>query len=590
MRILIIEDEIKIANLLKKNLESVGHVIEMAHDGEQGLAKATNEIFDIVVLDIMLPKMNGFEIAKSLRDKENDTPIIMLTARDTNDDKKKSFEAGADDYLVKPVEFNLLLSRIDSLTRPGQAKGTRLFSRKEDLLAIEKNIEQALPKKNTNELRPGIASRKTKRISTDDITKKNPPAINKDITTNDLSPTHAALAANIANSIGHIENAIEVDALNKSIMDYAPMSIITINKDGFITSANKYFKQVSKTQKFKNHNVFTTEFFIRESLVDDYKNLLANGTIVRRERCYEQNSKGEDKYLKIIAAPIYDINGNIDGALSMALDNTEEVVSKNNLIDLNNSLELKIKERTDELKAANEELNKALKIKSAFAADVSHEMRTSLTIIQGNLELMARTKAITEDGAESSAQIFQEITRISEMLSNLTSLTNADAAKKLNYSKINLHELIEAACNSLKVVASEKNISIEHKKYLVEIEMQADKTKLEELILNLIRNAIKYNKNNGWIKIQAKKHGKNICICIEDSGIGISKKHLPYIFERFYRIDSARTRKTGGSGLGLAICKWIAEIHGGNINVVSTLGVGSTFSVCLPTEPRINDI
>lgn len=578
MKILIIEDEVRIANLLKKNLETSGHEVIMAHNGTDGLKMAESVAPNVIILDIMLPGMNGFKVAKSLRDQKNDTPIIMLTARNTTQDKADSFEAGANDYLVKPVNFDTLLDRINNLSSPNKNAGTRIFSRKEDL-AISSNQPV------TKVVRKEIIEMRQARVETIEKLGANKTKV----TPRTPSLANANLDANIYDYPRHRENSIEVDALNKSIMDYAPMSIITINKDGFITSANKYFKTISKTKKFKNHNVFASEFFIRENLVPDYKSLLTDGKIIRREHCHEVNSKGEDKYLKIIATPIYDTNGNIDGALSMALDNTEEVISKDNLIDLNNNLELTIRQRTEELKKTNEELTKALKIKAAFAADVSHEMRTSLAIIQGNLELLARTKAISEAGAESSVQIFQEINRMSEMLSNLTSLNNADAVQKLNLTRFNFNELINSVCSALKVVALEKNIQINYTAPNEAIEILADRARLEELLLNLIRNAIKYNKINGWIKISAKRSGRKLCIKIEDSGFGIAKKHLPYVFERFYRIDSARTRNSGGSGLGLAICKWIAEIHGGTISVESTIGLGSTFTICLPVETKITD-
>lgn len=148
----------------------------------------------------------------------------------------------------------------------------------------------------------------------------------------------------------------KLSANSKKIFDNAPMSIITIDKNRFITSANKFYQTFSSTRSHQNHNIFKSEFFKREKLVSDYKKLLLTGAIVKRETCYEKNNKGEDKYLKIIAVPLKDKNGKIKGALSMAIDNTEVVSLKNNLEELNRGLEIKIKERTAELEIANKEL------------------------------------------------------------------------------------------------------------------------------------------------------------------------------------------------------------------------------------------
>ncbi|MEI7890427.1 MAG: ATP-binding protein [bacterium] len=527
MKILVIEDEIKIASIIKLNLEFFGNEVMLAHDGKNGLLAAKKNFFDIILIDIMLPGLDGFAVTKSIR-RESNTPIIVLTARDAHSDRMLAFNAGASAYMIKPINFKTLILKIEELTKKNQNKVIQ-----DDKIKKEKNIKN------------------------DNINAKQ---------------------------------SIEVATLNKSIMDNAPISIITINKDGYITSANKYFKQVSKTKRFHNHNVFQSEFFIREKLVDDYRELLQNGKAIKRERCYEKNNKGEEKYLKIIASPLLDNDGNISGALSMALDNTEEVVSKNNLVALNNDLKLKIKQGTEKLRVVNKKLARALKIKSSFAADVSHEMRTSLTIIQGNVELIDRQYQTSNKDKESSKQIFQEIERISNMLTSLTSIANSESpSQKLTYEKVNLNELIRNVCKSIQVLCHKKNIKLTYRNTSENTTVAADKARLEELCLNLIRNAIKYNKNNGSIKIQTHKQGDMVCIKIKDSGIGIQKKHLPFIFERFYKIDSARTRNTDGSGLGLSICKWIAETHGGKISVTSKLNIGTTFIVNIPILKQKNN-
>lgn len=371
--------------------------------------------------------------------------------------------------------------------------------------------------------------------------------------------------------------------LNQKILDNAPMSIITIDKDGYITSANKFFLEFSRAKKFKRHNIFKSRFFIREKLAEDYKKLFSEGTVVRKDRCYEKNHRGEDRYLKIVAVPIRNSDGEIEGALSMASDNTEAVLYEKKLQELNDHLENRVAERTIQLGKANEDLNKALEMKAMFMADVSHELRTSLAIIQGNLELLEQSLSLSAQDEESSDQVIDEIVRMSEMLKNLTMIANSDAnIQKLNYQKFNINKSIASICRSFKVVADKENITITHDDSKTMVEILADKAKIEELISNLVRNAIKYNTRNGWIKIRAKKNKNSLEIKVRDGGIGISKEHLPYIFERFYRADKARTRKTGGFGLGLAICKWIADLHNGDIEARSKIGQGTIFTVRLP--------
>jgi len=131
-------------------------------------------------------------------------------------------------------------------------------------------------------------------------------------------------------------------------------------------------------------------------------------------------------------------------------------------------------------------------------------------------------------------------------------------------------------------VGREKNIRLDHRNKESRVRITADKGKIEKLLLNLVRNAIRYNRQNGRVGIWVEESENEIALKVKDSGIGIPREHLPNIFERFYRVDKARSRHEGGSGLGLAICKWVAEMHKGGIDVSSTVGKGTLFTVRLP--------
>ena len=127
MVILVVEDEVKITRFIKKGLEMEHYTVEVAYDGEEGLSKAEINNYDLIILDIMLPKMDGFEVCKKLREAKIETPIIMLTARNMIDDKIKGLDAGADDYLIKPFAFGELLARIRALLRREKTvKSTKL--------------------------------------------------------------------------------------------------------------------------------------------------------------------------------------------------------------------------------------------------------------------------------------------------------------------------------------------------------------------------------------------------------------------------------------------------------------------------------
>lgn len=504
LKILAIEDEVKIANLTKKVLEKENYHVDLAHNGKDGLKMALENGYDLILLDVMIPEINGIDVCKILRNKQNQTPIIMLTARDTIEDRLSAMDAGANDYISKPFAFDDLIMRIKALF------GSSINSEEEHLAEI-----------------------------------------------------------------------------NKRVMDNVPVSIITIDKEGNVTSANKYYKNLTKKEDFTKTNVLSGEFFIREKLVADYRKLLTDGTPVKKDRCYEKNTEGKRKYLKILAVPLFDKNGLIDGAVSMAQDNTESVLFKRKLQKLNESLEKKIAGRTVQLDNANKELAKMLKWKSMFMADISHEMRTSLAIIQGNAELVSRGLVEGNEKDEAHEQVFGEIKRMSTMLSDLTLISSEEASMhKLNYEKIDVNQFIATLCKSLSVMAHEKKVEMIHENSDSDLEIVADPKQLEKMLMNLLKNAIKYNKKNGKVWVWSQEKENEIVFNVKDSGIGIALENIPHIFERFYRVDKARTRDDGSSGLGLAICKWVARTHGGKIDVSSQLGEGSLFTVSLPKKQK----
>lgn len=506
-RILVVDDEVGIANLIRKILESENYQVDLSHDGKDGFVKVEKGNYDAIVLDIMLPKLNGFEVCKSLRENNVSTPLIMLSARDTIEDRLRASDAGADEYLSKPFSAEDLLSRVASI--------------------LEKKVSRR-----------------------DEPQEKE---------------------------------FLKSAAINKRIMDNVPVSIITLDKEGNIISANKYFRNLSKHGEYKEKNVFTENFFKRENLINDYRKLLSDGTEVKRDHCFERNVNGEDKYLKIMAVPLLDKEGNIDGAISMALDNTESVQLTKKLQLLNEELEKKVLKRTAQLDEANKELAKALELKAMFVGDVSHEMRTSLAIVQGTAELISRNLLKEEEKDDAYGQIFNEINRMSGMLSDMTLLSESETSKmRLDLRKTDLDQLISKTCLSLKNIAKDKKVEILHKKNRASLNVIVDVVQIEKLVVNLISNAIRYNKKNGQVEVWVENGKNEFKINVKDTGIGIPHKYQQDIFERFYRVDKARSRKDGGSGLGLAICKWVAEIHGGSISLESAVGEGSLFSVSLP--------
>jgi two-component system phosphate regulon sensor histidine kinase PhoR len=222
-----------------------------------------------------------------------------------------------------------------------------------------------------------------------------------------------------------------------------------------------------------------------------------------------------------------------------------------------------------------------------FVANVSHEIKTPLTAIKGFVETLHRGKVDDPQEAGRFLGIIQKhadrLSSIVEDLLSLSRIEQEDEGKTIKLEQGNVNDVFQSATQICRSKAEEKNITI---RPVCEENISAkfDTTLLEQAVVNLLDNAIKYSEPKSTILLKAHRSNSEIRISVEDQGIGIAQKHLPRLFERFYRVDKARSRNLGGTGLGLAIVKHIAQAHGGHITVESTLGVGSAFTIHLPQK------
>ncbi len=220
-----------------------------------------------------------------------------------------------------------------------------------------------------------------------------------------------------------------------------------------------------------------------------------------------------------------------------------------------------------------------------FVANVSHEIKTPLTAIKGFVETLHQGSVDNPEEARRFLGIIQKhVDRLSSIVEDLLALSRIeqeDEGKTVKLEEGNIGNVFRSVMQLCRPKAEEKNITVAIAGD-EQISAKFDSSLLEQAMVNLLDNAIKYSEPESVIHLKAWRNGSEIQISVEDQGIGIAKKHLPRLFERFYRVDKARSRKMGGTGLGLAIVKHIAQAHGGNITVDSTLGKGSTFTIHLP--------
>ena len=229
-------------------------------------------------------------------------------------------------------------------------------------------------------------------------------------------------------------------------------------------------------------------------------------------------------------------------------------------------------------------LEKAFQHQKQFTSDASHELRAPLAVIEAESTLALQKERPSNDYRRSLEIISQESRQMSSLIDKLLTLARADAGKEQwNFTEVNLGKLITSLSTDVEVLCQEKGLSFQlgQPQNLV---VKGDEARLRELFMNLLDNAIRYTPAPGTVSISLRREGQMAVVAITDTGVGIPAEDIPFIFERFYRVDKSRSRGGGGSGLGLAICRHIAEAHGGKIEVESQVGAGSTFSVWLPLQ------
>ena len=230
-------------------------------------------------------------------------------------------------------------------------------------------------------------------------------------------------------------------------------------------------------------------------------------------------------------------------------------------------------------------LDGAFRRQRQFTADASHELRTPLTIMKGQVDVALQQQREPEDYRQVLQAVNDEVDRMVHLVGSLLTLTRADARQiPLSLEVVTVADVVAGAVEHLRSTALEKGIELRSVSD-DGVTLRGDEDLLLQLLLNLLDNSIKYTLAGGRVTVGWSQTGNRLELWVRDTGVGIPVEHIPHIFDRFYRVDKARSRSEGGAGLGLAISVWIAEAHGGSIRVESVPREGSTFTLVVPIGP-----
>jgi signal transduction histidine kinase len=229
-----------------------------------------------------------------------------------------------------------------------------------------------------------------------------------------------------------------------------------------------------------------------------------------------------------------------------------------------------------------ERLDEAFHHSRRFMADASHELRTPLTVLRGELESFVQEKSLAPEMHERFGSALEEVERLVNIVEGLFAISRLDAGEaQAEYVKFDLAQLASSTADQMSLLAEDKGIKVSCTAP-AGILVEGDRARMKQVVVNLLDNAIKYTPRDGTVGLTVNAHANKAILEVADNGIGIPAEALPKVFERFFRVDKARTRDQGGAGLGLSIVKSICSAHNGQVEASSTPGHGSLFRVVLP--------
>jgi two-component system sensor histidine kinase SenX3 len=222
-------------------------------------------------------------------------------------------------------------------------------------------------------------------------------------------------------------------------------------------------------------------------------------------------------------------------------------------------------------------------VRRDFVANISHELKTPV----GALALLAETLSDEDDPLvvrRLAGRMRDESFRVSRVIDDLLALSHIEGEGAQAVERVRLASVVSEAVDRMRPAAEHRDVRIEVGEVPAELELLGDRRQLTSALFNLLENAVKYSDSSSVVKVRAAGDRNEVALVVQDHGIGIPARDIKRIFERFYRVDQARSRQTGGTGLGLAIVRHVARNHGGEVTVSSREGEGSTFMLVLPTS------
>ncbi len=634
--VLVIEDSMEMQRLLAELvLEPNNYRLIEATDGEEGLKLALQKHPSLIILDVNLPKMNGFEVLEALRQRDVNVPIICTSVRRSPDLILRAFRSGAQDFVVKPFAPQNMLETIQRVTRSRQSTkhkpdlprrleeaNRELECRLQELntlyiigrsvsslldlnIVLNRVVEAAAYMTRAEEGMLMLLDETGKELylrAAKDVDEKT--ARNLQVRVNDSAAGRALQTQRPVLLTGD-RAKIATGYLVQALL-YVPLRAPDRGAIGVLGVTNR------KTQRaFSERDVF-----LLSALADYAAIAIENARLfseVENERAKLETVLKEAEEFVILTNERNEILL-CNAAACNALGETEDDVVGQPMEEVFSSPVLReIFEQAYETKqVVHREVNlyegktfnaqltpiedvgyvlmmqdithlKELdRVKSEFVATVSHDLRTPLTSIRGYVGLLSKVGPLNEQQENFIRRVEESLDDITALIGDLLDVGHIEAGFDLEMEPCDLGDIIDEATRDLQPQVEDKQIDLRWKTPQHSLMVQGNVRRLRQVMDNLISNAIKYTEEGGWVAVTAQEQNKHIVVNVADNGLGIPPDQQPYIFDKFYRVETEKTADITGTGLGLSIVKAVIEKHKGRVWVKSTPGVGSVFSFVMP--------
>jgi signal transduction histidine kinase len=542
--ILIVEDSATQAERLRLVLEGAGYRVRAAGDGEAALQSLTSAVADLVVTDVMMPRMDGYELCSHIKadPRLSDVPVIVLSSLASPDDVIRGLQSGADTFIRKPYDERYLLTRVGNILTSCEL---RRSGKLQAGLEIDLGGERHLIDANRQQILDFLLS------TYEEIAEINTQLARRSA---EVDARNAELESAMHRLEAERRRSAELASIKRAVLDATIDGMALLDSQGRAAIANAELERLAASLPGVSLDAPAAEN------VSAVLELVADPDAL--ERFVEQMTAGADcrgelelelpdarRFLHLFTGPVRAPDGTWLGRLLVLRDVTDE--------------------------------REVDRLKSELVATVSHELRTPLASVLGFAELLAVRDVDADTRHQYLQTIAEEARRLSTLVNDFLDLHKIDNGHfPITLERLDIREVVRRQVETFALQSPDHELSVDLPD--APLTVLGDSGRLVQVIANLLSNAIKYSPGGGPVAAAARPREDVVEITVRDRGLGIARDQHDRIFTKFFRAESARTHSIAGTGLGLSLCREIVVLHHGEIGFESAPGEGSEFWIRLP--------